>query len=43
LGSWAGTRLFRSSSTERFYRLLQLVLLAAAAALFVRGLVFLAA
>ena len=43
LGSWAGTSLFRSSSTERFYRLLQLVLLAAAAALFVRGLVFLAA
>ena len=43
LGSWAGTRLFHASSTERFYDILQLVLLAAAIALFVKGVLFLAA
>ena len=43
LGSWAGTRLFHASSPERFYNILQLVLLAAAIALFVKGVQFLAA
>lgn len=41
LGSWAGTRLFHASTPERFYNILQLVLLAAAMALFVKGLLFL--
>jgi len=41
LGSWAGTRLFHASSPERFYNGLQLVLLAAAAAIFVKGLIYL--
>ncbi|MBO88511.1 MAG: hypothetical protein CMP14_03230 [Rickettsiales bacterium] len=41
LGSWAGTRLFQASSPERFYSILQLVLLAAAVALFVKGILFL--
>lgn len=41
LGSWAGTRLFHATSPERFYNMLQLVLLAAAAALFVKGLIYL--
>jgi len=41
LGSWAGTRLFRALDPKRFYNLIQIVLLAAAAALFVRGLIFL--
>jgi len=41
LGSWVGTRLFHASSPERFYNMLQLVLLAAAAALFVKGLLYL--
>ena len=42
LGSWAGTRLFHASCPERFYNILQLVLLAAAIALFVKGVLFLA-
>ncbi len=41
LGSWAGTRLFHASTPERFYNFLQLVLLAAAAALFGKGLIYL--
>ena len=43
LGSWAGTRFFHASSPERFYNILQLVLLAAAIALLVKGVLFLAA
>ena len=43
LGSWAGTRFFHASSPEPFYNILQLVLLAAAIALFVKGVLFLAA
>ncbi len=42
LGSWAGTRLFQASSPESFYNILQLVLLAAAVVLFVKGILFLA-
>ena len=41
LGSCAGTRLFHAATAERFYNFLQLVLLAAAAALFVKGLIYL--
>ena len=43
LGSWAFTRLFHASSPERFYNILQLVLLTAGIALFVKGVLFLAA
>lgn len=43
LGSWAGTRLFHASSPEAFYNGLQLVLLAAAGALFIKGLLYLIA
>ena len=42
LGSWAGTRLFQASSPESSYNILQLVLLAAAVVLFVKGILFLA-
>lgn len=38
LGGWAGTRTFHRTSPERFYRWLQLVLMAAALALAVKGL-----
>lgn len=41
LGSWAGTRLFNASSPERFYNILQFVLFAAAATLFLKGLLYL--
>lgn len=41
LGSWAGTRAFRRASPERFYQALQFVLLSAAVALFVKGLIYL--
>ena len=41
LGSWAGSRLFHASSPERFYAILQFVLFAAAAALFIKGLLYL--
>ena len=43
LGIWAGTRFFYASSPERFYNIMQLVLLAAAIALSVNGVLFLAA
>ena len=43
LGSWAGTRFFQASSPERFYNILQLILLAAAVVLFVKGVLFLVA
>lgn len=38
LGTWAGSAFFRGASTERFYALLQAVLLLAAAMLVVKGL-----
>lgn len=38
LGGWAGTRAFHRTSPERFYQALQLVLFAAALALFMKGL-----
>ena len=41
LGSCAGTRLFHAATPRRFYNFLQLVLLVAAAALFVKGLIYL--
>ena len=40
-GSWCGTRLFHAFSPERFYNGLQLILLAAAAALLIRGVMHL--
>ena len=40
LGSWAGTRTFHRTAPERFYQWLQLILLAAALALFVKGLLY---
>lgn len=42
LGTWLGTRFFRTSSPERFYGALQALLLAAALALLAKGLVALA-
>ena len=38
LGTWSGTRAFHSSSSEGFYRALQVLLLVAAIALMGRGL-----
>ncbi len=38
LGTWAGTAFFRGASTERFYAVLQAVLLVAAAMLIARGI-----
>jgi len=39
LGSWTGTRAFRAATTEQFFRWLQILMLCAAAALMVRGLI----
>lgn len=40
LGSWAGTRAFHRTSPERFYHWLQLILMTAALALAVKGLLY---